>query len=236
MANQYFNFKQFTIMQEHCAMKVTTDACLFGAWAAVSLGIEKSILDIGTGTGLLSLMVAQQSNATIHSVEIERVCFNELKSNIESSPWENKIKAYCCDICTFDEDVSYDLIISNPPFYEHQLRSPKIATNLARHSDQLTLTTFFENAKRLLRENGRIFLLMPFYRKNEILSSAHYHKLYPAQVADVKQSTKHDAFRTMISFSTIEQEIISETITIKDQTGSYTCRFRELLSEYYLNL
>ncbi|MFN5422683.1 MAG: tRNA1(Val) (adenine(37)-N6)-methyltransferase [bacterium] len=223
-------------MQERCAMKVSTDSCLFGAWAATLLKNEETILDIGAGTGLLSFMLAQRSTALFHSVEIETSCFDELVFNIDSSPWKTRITGYSSDIRDFDASVKYDLIISNPPFYEHQLKSPNNTTNLARHSDQLSLTSFFEHAKRLLNDNGRIVLLMPYYRKSEILSTAVNYKLFAVQIADVKQTQTHDTFRTMICFSTAEQEMTTETITIKDEKDSYTERFRDLLGEYYLKL
>lgn len=234
MANSFFKFKQFTIMQANCAMKVTTDSCLFGAWAASKLKNEEIILDIGGGTGLLSLMLAQASNAKIHSVELENECYAQLIDNINASGWKTNISAFEGDIKLFDAGMKYDMIISNPPFYEQQLKSPIHTTNLARHSDQLSLMEFFTHAERLLNGYGKLFVLMPFYRKNELLTTAEKFNLFSAHIADVKQTPKHEPFRTMIIFSRDKKELTTETITIKADAGEYTERFREILKDYYL--
>lgn len=221
-------------MQANCAMKVTTDSCLFGAWAASNLKNEEIILDIGGGTGLLSLMLAQKSDAIIHSVEVEHGCYAQLVDNINSSAWKRHLTAYENDIKLFDAGMKYDMIISNPPFYEQQLKSPIHTTNLARHSDQLSLMEFFTHAERLLNGYGTLFVLMPFYRKKELLTTAEKFNLFSVDIADVKQTPKHEPFRTMISFSKERKALTNETITIKDDAGDYTERFRDLLGDYYL--
>ena len=128
--NTYFQFKQFTVHQECCAMKVSTDACLFGAWLA-QRGIGHRALDIGGGTGLLSLMLAQASTLYIDAIELEQDCFAQMKNNIQASPWAERI---CClqgDVRHFAFTNSYDFIFSNPPFYEKQLPSPNPSINAA---------------------------------------------------------------------------------------------------------
>lgn len=221
-------------MQTKCAMKVTTDSCLFGAWTASKLKNKETMLDIGGGTGLLSLMVAQKSNATIHSVEVEGECYAQLIDNITTSPWKTQISAFKGDIKLFDARIKYDIIISNPPFYEQQLKSPIQNKNLARHSDQLSLMEFIMHAERLLNLYGTLLVLMPYYRKKELLTTAEKFNLFSVDIADVKQTPKHDPFRTMISFSRKREALISEVITIKTEAGEYTERFRELLKDYYL--
>ena len=137
MANQYFQFKQFTVQQDACAMKVTTDACLFGAWVANRInGLDlkgKHFLDIGTGTGLLSLMVAQQTDASIDAVEIETAAANQAQENFEQSPWNNKLFLHNSSIQTFIPQHKYDFIFTNPPFFFNDLKSKNHARNIALH-------------------------------------------------------------------------------------------------------
>ena len=235
MGNPYFKFKQFTITQDQCAMKVSTDSCLFGAWVASIVSNEKTVLDIGAGTGLLSLMLAQHIDATVHAVEIETACYEQLAQNINSSPWAERIHAYQNDIKEYDEGIQYGLIISNPPFYEHQLRSPNNSTNLARHGDQLSLTDLFAQVKRLLGEEGRFALLMPYYRKEEAVNGATAFGLFASKVVDVKQTSRHNPFRSMICFSKTSENIDHESITIRDENGLYSSRFSDLLQAYYLH-
>jgi tRNA1Val (adenine37-N6)-methyltransferase len=235
MGNPYFKFKQFTITQDQCAMKVSTDSCLFGAWVASIVSREKTILDIGAGTGLLSLMIAQHIDAIVHAVEIETDCYEQLAQNINSSPWAESIHAFQNDIKEFDEAIKYDLIISNPPFYENQLRSPNKNTNLARHGDQLSLTELFAQVERLLSEAGRFALLMPYYRKEDAITRATDSGLFATQVVDVKQTSRHDPFRSMICFSKTSEKIDHETTMIRDENGLYSRRFSELLEAYYLH-
>jgi len=144
MGNPYFRFKQFMVYQDRCAMKVTTDACLFGAWCAMEIENAKlkikNVLDIGAGTGLLSLMAAQRNrHITIDAVEIENEAAAQAQSNIEASPWRDRIHLYATDIRSFQSLVKYDAIISNPPFYEKEIVSADREKNTAHHSTDLEL-------------------------------------------------------------------------------------------------
>ena len=144
MANTYFQFRQFIIHQDRCAMKVTTDACLFGAWVANQIkntGSEFSTaLDIGTGTGLLSLMVSQKNDLKIDTIEIEDDAFEQLKENIADSPWKDRINLFHNDVRNFIFNQQYDVIFSNPPFYENELKSDDAKRNLALHGTNYHLT------------------------------------------------------------------------------------------------
>src|SRR5258705_6346666 len=145
MANSYFKFKQFTIHQDRCAMKVTTDACLFGAWVAIEAGIleseDGSILDIGAGTGLLSLMLAQKTNVSIDSVEIDEAAAKQARENADASPWKERIFVMPGDAkyMAYTLCKNFDIIISNPPFYENELASPDHHKNIAHHDGGLLL-------------------------------------------------------------------------------------------------
>ena len=236
MANSYFSFKQFTIHQEDCAMKVTTDACLFGAWANSKIRSADTLLDIGAGTGLLSLMLSQNRSIKIDAIEIESSSHGQLCQNIQDSPFSSSINAIKGDVKDWETDKPYQVVISNPPFYEKQLRSDQAGVNLARHGDGLTLDALFSHAKRLMSSQGFFYVLMPYYRKAECIDMASQFQLFPVSVADVKQSPFHDPFRVMIQFSTGSIDIEIETIIIKKNASEYSDAFKLLLEQYYLNL
>ncbi len=236
MGNSYFSFKQFTVNQDNCAMKVTTDACLFGAWANSKIQSAETLLDIGSGTGLLSLMLSQNRPIKIDAIEIESSCYGQLCQNIQSSSFSSTINAIHGDIKDWETDTRYQVVISNPPFYEKQLRSDQAGVNLARHSDGLTLESLFTHAKRLMNSDGFFYVLMPFYRKAECMDMASRFQLFPVSIADVKQSPFHDPFRVMIQFYTTKSDTEIETIIIKKNASEYSDTFKLLLEQYYLNL
>ena len=236
MANNYFQFKEFIIQQEHCAMKVSTDSCLFGAWVAEKINDEKSILDIGAGTGLLSLMLAQKSHAEIDAVEIEQASYQQMSENILTSPWSERCHPFNQDIRQFNPNKKYDLIISNPPFYENQLKSDKEGINLARHDDGLQLKDLFKEVVNLLDRDGKFFLLLPSYRKEECINTALSFYMHPTAIADVKQTPNHNSFRTMYCFTQNEQTITNESIVIKENNNVYSQSFSAMMKDYYLHL
>jgi tRNA1Val (adenine37-N6)-methyltransferase len=240
MGNSFFRFKQFTVQQGQAAMKVTTDACLFGAWAAKNISTDhsaaKDLLDIGTGTGLLSLMVAQQTNTTIDAIEIDEQAAEQATANAAESPWKERITVLQGDARTFDSPKQYDVIISNPPFYENELKSGNIKKDTAHHDDGLTLQQLLLTISARLKENGTFYLLLPFKRYQEVLPMLRNAGMKLEKLCVVKQSVTHSFFRVMIAGGkkeTIEQE---EEIAIKDDTDQYTTAFISLLKEYYLYL
>jgi tRNA1Val (adenine37-N6)-methyltransferase len=236
MANTYFKFKQFTIEQKNCAMKVTTDACLFGAWVARHLPFSNHVLDIGGGTGLLSLMIAQKNNTKISSIEIEAECYQQLQENIQHSPYAEKVKAVHADILDFSTDLTIDAIVSNPPFYEQQLKSDKQNINLARHDESLLLEDLFKKSNALLNSTGSFFVLLPFYRNEECMLIATKNGFFPNRICAVKQSPYHKPFRMMYWFEKKQQSCIEESLNISNSNGSYAEDFSELLKDYYLYL
>ena len=166
MANSYFQFKQFTIQQDKCAMKVCTDACVFGAFVAEYLASQKinNCLDIGTGTGLLSLMLAQKNDMGMDTVEINTEAYLQAKENIENSIYKNKISIHNQNILEFDNNKKYDFIITNPPFYEGDLMSSQQNKNQAKHNESLTLPKLLQSIIRLLKDNGEFAVLLPYHR------------------------------------------------------------------------
>jgi tRNA1Val (adenine37-N6)-methyltransferase len=236
MANTYFKFKSFTIEQKNCAMKVTTDACIFGAWVAKHLPNSNRVLDIGGGTGLLSLMLAQKHKSNITAVEIEIACFQQLKENIQQSTYAENVNAVHANVLDFTTDLSFDAIVTNPPFYDQQLKSDNQSINQARHDEGLQLNDLFKKANSLLESKGSLFVLLPFYRNEECLALAKTHGFYPKQIGEVRQTPNHNPFRMMYWFVKNQESCQKEEITISNSNGSYTEDFSELLKDYYLYL
>ena len=238
MGNTYFRFKQFTVQQDKSAMKVCTDASLFGAWMAskleTSLLKRESILDIGTGTGLLSLMLAQSTSSLIDALEIDGDSFEQARENVENSQWKHRIHLFHTDARTFHSEKKYDLIISNPPFFENDLASPEEKKNTAKHSTTLTLHELIEIVERFIHPNGSLAILLPAHRCQQFKQMAavkNFHLLYQAMV---RQTPKHDFFRCMLIFSKQAFEKIGEEEIIIQQYGKNTQYFAELMKEYYL--
>ncbi len=238
MSNHYFQFKQFTIEQEHCAMKVCTDACLFGAWVVELLAAQNAskqiqILDIGTGTGLLSLITAQAINCTIDAIEIETAAADQAKQNVSASPFSSKIIIIQSDVKDWDSPKTYDCIISNPPFFENDLHSPNEKKNLALHSAALNLKELAAIIEKKLTPDGIVAILLSFHRKETMIQLAHEKGLVLFANADIKQTPTHQHFRTFLAFSRNAKTLHSEEIIIQNNRV-YTERFKGLLKNYYL--
>lgn len=280
MANHYFQFKQFTVWQQHCAMKVTTDACLFGAWAAGRLDVEAlgrhqavgmagcwildtgsvptptangnrattngqrssandqrpSVLDIGTGTGLLSLMLAQKITHSIDAVEIDPLAAEQAMQNIQASPWSNRIQVIKGDITQLQLAHTYHTIISNPPFFENQLASPDAGRQKALHASELSLANLFTAIVRWLHPKGTLLLLLPAYRLAELEKLAAQHRLHLHAITWVKQTPRHEPFRMMVQLGYTPSELQQNTITIREAGQQYSEAFTALLKDYYLHL
>ena len=239
MANPWFRFKQFTVHHDRCAMKVTTDACLFGAWVASKMAnnsATSNVLDIGTGTGLLSLMLAQQlPGSSIDAIELDAGAAAQAEANVQQSPFATQIQVIPQDVLRFEATYRYDLIISNPPFHERQLASPHGHKNKAHHDASLTLNDLARACSKMLSPNGQVALLLPYYRKDEALKLLQEHGLHPAIVCYVKQSAAHSFFRTMILTGTAPvPQVKQEIIAIKNEDQEYTPEFVTLLKDYYL--
>ncbi|MDI9364857.1 MAG: methyltransferase [Flavobacterium sp.] len=237
MANDYFKFKQFTISQQHCAMKVTTDGCLFGAWLANELqntSPNLRLLDIGSGTGLLSLMVAQKTTATIDAVEIDIHATEQAIENISASPWHNKLQVFNSAIQDYQSTV-YNYIFTNPPFFDKDLKSADAKRNLALHSAALSLEELLANITRLLAPSGYFAILLPYHRVAffEDLATANGYHLHKKTL--VQPTPKHAYFRGMLQFGFAKKEAIVDSIIIKEY-NNYTAQFKELLKDYYLQM
>lgn len=230
-------------------MKVCTDACLFGALTSnFILSVAKgqtsnhkpqtsNCLDIGTGTGLLSLMFAQKNhNAVIDAVEIDTGAAEQAKENFSASPWKERLNILNENILSFTSRKNYDLIISNPPFFENDLRSPDRDKNNAKHDTSLSLTELLQVVKPNLTTDGVFAVLLPYQRVHYFIEEAAASGLYLTQQVLVKQSGKHDFFRGILFLGRKKTEPLTSSINIKDKEGNYTPEFIAALQDYYLYL
>ena len=236
-------------------MKVCTDACLFGAWVAKQPSLETahSIVDIGTGTGLLSLILAQvtnKNNTKITAVEIESQAAAEASSNFSISKWSKRlnlvnesIQNYAAKfIVTADTKNNFDIIITNPPFYEGDLKSPDTNKNKAAHSTELSWASLVENSSSLLKEEGHFFVLVPTLRAYTMQKLAEANHMYLAEEVLVYNDAKHLPFRSFLHFQKNRNtpdkgnSVLRNKIVIKNADNTYSTAFTELLKDYYLHL
>lgn len=234
--NSYFQFKQFRIIQEKSAMKVGMDGVLLGAW--VDTSNSERILDIGTGTGLIALMMAQKNNvAQIDAIEVDSEAFNEAVLNCQQSPWNDRIKL---DLCSFQEvsehtNLKYDLIVSNPPFFTNGVKAPAENRAQARHSDSLPLDVLISGAARLLNINGRIVLVLPVESLQEVKQLTVSNRLYISRLCRVKPNPSKPEFRILIELTNTECTIQEETLMIEfEKHHDYTPEYKELTRDFYL--
>ena len=239
MSNTFFQFKQFIVHQDRAAMKVCTDSCLFGAWVANLASKEsesiKRALDIGTGTGLLSLIFAQKNSCKIDAVEIDSAASEQAAHNISLSPWKDNIEVRNVSLQEYLPAATYDLIISNPPFFEHDLKSTDDSKNAAKHDSTLSIETLIHFISNHITTQGKAALLLPFHRSNELELLINNNGMFVNNRVLVKQSVRHDYFRTMFLISKIKDpKIVESEISIRDENGNYSSEFVALLKEYYL--
>lgn len=232
MANTHFAFKQFTIHQDQTAMKVTTDACILGAY--VDTQKAKNILDVGTGTGLLALMLAQKSNAKINAVEIDENAYNQAVFNVKDSIFKDKITVFNTSIQDFVTINSYDLIISNPPFFQNHLKSETLARNNSIHTDSLSFEDLLNAVLQLLSFNGTFVVLLPAYESSVFEQLSISKGIYPQKKLTIRHRKDTKILRIITTFGRTIKEIINEELIIKNPDESYSPDFQALLKDYYL--
>ncbi|MCB0665586.1 MAG: methyltransferase [Saprospiraceae bacterium] len=230
--NYLFRFKQFQLRHTASAMKVGTDSLLLGAWAPVT-GEEKKLLDIGSGSGILCLMLAQkQPDARITGVEIDELAALESMENIAISPWRDRIHIFCQDICDFNASEKFDFIISNPPFYLH-LQPGDIQRSLARHQSALNTGSLFLNINRLLSASGRCCMILPFDQETKYLGAARTVQLFPESIVQVRHRVHAPVRRLLITFGRTEVKVNSRLLTIEED-GNRSPEYNDMMKPYLL--
>ena len=234
-----FQFKQFNIQQDKTAMKVGTDGVLLGAWAPLG-NHPNAILDIGAGTGLIALMLAQRSHAgQIDAIEIDDDAYEQAVDNFENSPWADRLFCYHAGLDEFMEEPEdeYDLIISNPPFYTEDYTTGNEQRDTARFAASLPFEDLAEAAGLLLSENGVFCIILPFKEEDDFIALMKAEGLYPFKITRVKGTPTTDVKRSLIAFGFNEavSPAINELI-IEIARHEYTPEYIELTKDFYLKM
>ena len=235
MPNPYFRFKQFTVYHDRCAMKVGTDGCLLGAWAKANS--PKYILDIGTGTGLISLMLAQRfPEATIDAVEIEPTCARQAHENIQQSPWRDRISIHHSSIQAFEAAHRYELIVSNPPYFTNAFAAPDKNRHQARHDSSLSVQDLIHQASRLLSADGVLCVILPVDRFETFDHFATVEQLQLQERVNVMPTPTKETKRILLKYSRQSHQNTVSCFYIEEKRGQYSEHFTKLLEDFYLYL
>ncbi len=218
-------------------MKVSTEACILGAWFARQKNGAMAVLDIGSGTGLLMLMLAQQWQGFFHGIEIDHQAAGQLQENIDRSPWKDSCQVFEGDVRSYPLPVAYDFIITNPPFYEQQLKSSDHSINLARHGESLTLEELLKTIDAHLSAAGRLGIILPTDRAVQFENMAKEKGFFLIEKLEISHSPTHGTFRSILHLGRKENGMeIHSTLHIRDSTGDYSADFIKLMKDYYLYL
>ena len=238
MANSYFQFKEFRIEQEKSAMKVTTDGCLFGAWVASTFEDKTigSVLDIGTGTGLLTLMLAQKIESKFDAVEIDENAAAEASQNFQNSKWAKRITLHHLSIQEFNPSYQFDVIVCNPPFFNQNLKGQSKSKNLAIHDDELKATDLANQIDRLLALQGTTYVMFPPREMESFQAIAMKMGIYLREKLLVKNLENQRPIRVLASFTRNVSEQIVRDLAIKKDANDYSDDFKHLLRQYYVYL
>lgn len=233
-----FTFKQFSVNQDRCAMKIGTDGVLLGAWTPL-INNPYNVLDIGAGTGILSLMLAQRSNAEqIDAIEIDEDAYEQCVENFEASPWGDKLFCFHAGLDEFvdEPEDEYDLIISNPPFYTDDYKSDNTSRDLARFEDALPFEELIEAAALLLSDNGIFSVIIPYKEEERFISMCKELDLFPLKITRVKGTPTAEIKRSLLAFCRIEQTPLIDELVIEISRHNYTSEYIELTKEFYLKM
>ena len=245
-----FQFRHFLIHQDRCAMKVGTDGVLLGAWASIPAHLDSTfkttLLDIGTGTGIIALILAQRTAQPpfsrpfdITALEIDPTAAQQAQENVAASPWHDRITVHPLSLQAFAETCSpqkFALIVSNPPFYNATLKPTDEGRAIARHKDALPVSDIARFASTHLCENGRLALIYPTAYDSEVMTAAVLSSLHPVRICDILTKVGKPCKRRMAEFSLQNAPISREQLIIRDADGKYTADYRALTADFYLHL
>ena len=269
--NLGFQFKQFFVRHDRCAMKVGTDGVLLGCWSGYDAAAAGSptiphryhyarCLDIGTGSGLIALMLAQRfPDALIDAIDIDEAAVEQAAENFAASPWSDRLHAYCAKLQEWQShsvpslegrvrEGFYSLIVSNPPYFQNSLKNPDKGRQTARHTDTLTYSELLRHSVRLLTENGILALVLPAEAEQEICSLAAQHSLYLTRITRVYSKDSKPARRVLLCFSnsqfsdnrapsglrTLNSQFSEDTLVLEDEKGGRSAAYREITKDFYL--
>jgi tRNA1Val (adenine37-N6)-methyltransferase len=234
-----FQFKQFCVNQDQTAMKIGTDGVLLGAWTPIENN-PKSVLDIGTGTGIIALMLAQRSTAEqIDALEIDESAFEQAVENFENSPWGDRLFSFHAGLDEFVEEPEeeYDLIVSNPPFFSEDYRSENEQRDLARFQDAMPFEELVEAADLLLSENGIFSVIIPFNEEDRFIELCSEVELYPIKITRVKGALNTKIIRSLLAFKRYELAVLtSDELVIEISRHEYTPEYIALTKDFYLKM
>lgn len=241
--NKPFKFKEFTIHQDRCAMKIGTDAVLLGAWASIKHK-PLSILDIGAGTGVLALMLAQRSAEAginpevIDALEIDEAAYEQCVDNFEYAPWADKLFCYHASLGEFvaEIDEPYDLIISNPPFYSEDFKTENQQRDMARFQDAMPFSHLLEGVSKLLSETGEFSVIIPFQETATFIALAANFHLFPNKLTQVQGNPGSEIKRSLLAFTRIKTEIAKTHLIIETERHQYTDDYIALTKNFYLKM
>lgn len=235
MSNSHFSFKQFTIKQERCAMKVGTDGCLLGAWTDISNC--RNVLDVGCGSGLIAIMMAQRCNARITGLEIDSEAAMQAAENVAQTPWKERIEIVNCNALSFAPQEQYDVIVSNPPFFSNSIRNKETKRAMARHDDTLPCAQFMDFAKRTLTDNGHLSVVIPSDQTEAWCNEAIFKGLSARRISYVRTLPHKPIKRALIEFVKGAYPVpCTDKIIIENRPGEYSDDIKKLLGDFYMNL
>ena len=253
MASACFKFKQFTVWHDRCAMKVGTDGVLLGAWCPVDSRASSSkssksfkgfkVLDVGTGSGLIALMLAQRIQETqITAIDIDTGAAAQAQYNFSISPWADRLSCQQTALQEVEGEGIYDLIVSNPPYFQDSLKNPNNQRAMARHTDTLSYEELVKHSARLLKEEGMLALVLPIEAEQPIIALAQPHHLYPTHITHVYPKPGKPAKRLLIAFRPSPIALASapslmpttNSLILESETAPRSEKYKELTREFYL--
>lgn len=228
-----FHFKQFSIDDTHSAMKVGTDALLLGAWADVEEAL--TVLDIGTGCGILALMACQRSKAFIDAIEIDEIAASEALMNFNLSPWPHRLRIFPVSLQQFviREQKLYDHILCNPPFFSNSLKNPESKRTLARHCDSLPADYLMGTLPNLLNPQGKVSIVIPVENQEEYHKLAMRNHLHLSRITTLVSREGKTPKRVLLEFALQESQLTEDSITITYKSGAYTQEYKNLTSRFH---